>query len=208
MYTEKNFWAKFFQDIIHSQQKLIILSPFLSVRRSSNFMDSFRTMKGRGIDIRIYTRPSNQQAGEMANQADIVIDQLRSIGVMVIERRSMHQKVAIIDDAIAWEGSLNILSHKDTEEHMRRFKGQSTVEEIIRNLELDEDMPPGNQTGEPCPEPGCGGYLVVRTKYGRKFFGCSNYAKKKCRYTRRIWKPHNQSIRHGKAVRVIFGVRC
>jgi hypothetical protein len=208
MYTEKNFWAKFFQDIIHSQQKLIILSPFLSVRRSSNFMDSFRTMKGRGIDIRIYTRPSNQQAGEMANQADIVIDQLRSIGVMVIERRSMHQKVAIIDDAIAWEGSLNILSHKDTEEHMRRFKGQSTVEEIIRNLELDEDMPSGNQTGEPCPEPGCGGYLVVRTKYGRKFFGCSNYAKKKCRYTRRIWKPHNQSIRHGKAVRVIFGVRC
>ena len=51
----------------------------------------------------------------MANQSDIVIDQLRSIGVNVIvnviERRSMHQKVAIIDEVIAWEGSLNILSH-------------------------------------------------------------------------------------------------
>ena len=186
MYTEKNFWAKFFQDVIRSQQRLIILSPFLSVRRSSNFMDSFRAMKGKGIDIRIYTRPSNQQTGEMANQADIVIDQLRSIGAMVIERRSMHQKVAIIDDTIAWEGSLNILSHKDTEEHMRRFEGQSTVEEIIRNLELDEDMPSGNQTGEPCPEPGCGGYLIVRSKYGRKFLGCSNYAKKKCRYTKAL----------------------
>jgi superfamily I DNA and/or RNA helicase len=186
MYTEKNFWAKFFQDVKQSRKRLIILSPFLSIRRSSNFMDSFRAMKGRGIDIRIYTRPSNQQAGEMANQADIVIEQLRSIGAMVIERRSMHQKVAIIDDAIAWEGSLNILSHKDTEEQMRRFEGQSTVEEIIRNLELDQEMPTGNQTQEKCPEPGCDGYLVVRTKYGRKFFGCSNYAKKNCRYTRRI----------------------
>lgn len=186
MYTEKNFWAKFFQDVMQSQQRLIIMSPFLSVRRSSNFMDSFRAMNGKGIDIRVYTRPSNQQTGEMANQADIVIDQLRSIGIMVIERRSMHQKVAIIDDAIAWEGSLNILSHKDTEEHMRRFEGQATVEEIIRNLELDEEMPTGNQTQEKCPEPGCDGYLVVRTKYGQKFFGCSNYAKKKCRYTRRI----------------------
>jgi hypothetical protein len=143
-------------------------------------------MKGRGIDIRVHTRPRNQQTGEMANQADIVIDQLRSIGVNVVERGKMHQKVAIIDDTIAWEGSLNILSHKDTEEHMRRFEGPSTVEEIIRNLELDEEMPSGNQTEEKCPEPGCDGFLVVRNKYGRKFLGCSNYAKKKCRYTKAL----------------------
>lgn len=186
LYTERNFWAKFFQDLKASKTRLIILSPFISVRRGGCFMDYFRVMKGRGINIRVYTRPKNQQTGEMANQAEIVIDQLRSIGISVIERRSMHQKVAIIDDAIAWEGSLNILSHKDTEEHMRRFEGLSTVEEIIRNLELDEEMPTGNQTQEKCPEPGCDGYLVVRTKYGRKFLGCSNYAKKKCRYTRRI----------------------
>ena len=186
MYTERNFWAKFFQDIKTTQQRLIILSPFLSVRRSGNFMDYFRVIKGRGIDIRIYTRPRNQQTGEMANQADIVIDQLRSIGVNVVERRSMHQKVAIIDDAIAWEGSLNILSHRDTEEQMRRFEGPSIVEEIIRNLELDEENPTGNQTEEKCPEPGCGGYLVVRNKYGKKFLGCSNYATKKCRYTKTL----------------------
>lgn len=186
MYTERNFWAKFFQDVKRSQQRLIILSPFLSVRRSSTFMDYFRAMKERGINIEVYTRPKNQQTGEMANQSDIVIDQLRSIGVNVIERRSMHQKVAIIDDVIAWEGSLNILSHKDTGEHMRRFEGPSTVEEIIRNLELNEDMSNGSQTEEACPEPGCGGYLVVRSKYGRKFLGCSNYAKKKCRYTKAL----------------------
>ena len=186
MYTERNFWARFFQDIKTTKQRLIILSPFLSVRRSGNFMDYFRVIKGRGIDIRVYTRPRNQQTGEMANQADIVIDQLRSIGVNVVERRSMHQKIAIIDEAIAWEGSLNILSHRDTEEQMRRFEGPSIVEEIIRNLELDEENPTGNQTQEKCPEPGCDGYLVVRNKYGRKFLGCSNYAKKKCRFTKAL----------------------
>lgn len=102
---------------------------------------------------------------------------------MVIERHSMHQKVAIIDGTIAWEGSLNILSHKDTEEQMRRFEGQSTVEEIIRNLELDEENPTGTQTNEKCPTK-CGGYLVVRSKYRRKFFGCSNYPK--CRYAKAL----------------------
>ncbi len=184
MYTEKNFWARFIEDVKNCQTRLIILSPFLTVGRSSAFVDYFRAMKGRGMEIRIYTRPANQQSGEMANQAGVVIDQFRSIGVTVVERRSMHQKVAIIDDTIAWEGSLNILSHKDSGEQMRRFEGPSAVEEVIRNLELDEEMPSGSQSAERCPEPGCDGYLVVRSKNGRKFLGCSNYAKKKCRYTR------------------------
>ena len=36
-------------------------------------------------------------------------------------------------------------------------------------------------TGQPCPEPGCGGRLVERTgRYGR-FLGCTNYPR--CRYT-------------------------
>ncbi|MCI0614792.1 AAA domain-containing protein [bacterium] len=184
LYTERNFWGQFFQDIKTIKGRFILLSPFISLRRSSILMNNFKAMAGRGIEIRIYTRPKNQQTGQMAEQAEIVIEQLRSIGAKVFERRSMHQKVAILDNAIAWEGSLNILSHRDTQEHMRRFEGPSAIEEIIRNLELDEDMPVGNQTEEKCPEPDCNGFLVIRTKYGRKFFGCSNYATKKCRYTR------------------------
>jgi hypothetical protein len=188
LYTERNFWAQFFQDLKTVKGRLIILSPFLSIRRSSMFMDYFRAMIMRGVEIRIYTRPVNQQVGEMANQADVVIRQLRSIGANVIEHRSMHQKVAILDNAITWEGSLNILSHRDTGEHMRRFEGPSAIEEIIRNLDLEEKNAVGTQTSERCPGskrlPNCNGSLVVRTKFNRKFLGCSNYPK--CDYTRRM----------------------
>ncbi len=195
LYTEKNFWAQFFLDLKTVKERLILLSPFLSVRRSSPFMDYFQAMRSRGIEIRIYTKPRNQQIGEMANQAEIVIRQLSAIGAKVIERHKMHQKVAILDNTIAWEGSLNILSHLDTEEHMRRFVGPSIIEELVRNLELEEDISVGNQTGEKCPEPGCDGFLIVRNKFNRKFIGCSNYAKKKCRYTRPLngtWKGRRQ----------------
>jgi hypothetical protein len=188
LYTERNFWAQLFQDLKTVKERLIILSPFLTVRRSSMFMDYFQAMISRGVEIRIYTRPVNQQVGEMANQADVVIGQLRSIGTNVIERRSMHQKVAMLDNAIAWEGSLNILSHRDTGEHMRRFEGSSAIEEIIKNLDLDEENPVGTQTSERCPRPNCNGNLVVRMKFGRKFFGCSNY-RKGCTYTKPMDRP-------------------
>ena len=124
----------------------------------------------------------------MANQAEVVIGQLRSIGAHVVEYPSMHQKVAIIDNSIAWEGSLNILSHRDTGEQMRRFEGTSAIEEIINNLELEEENPAGTQTSDNCPGskkmPSCNGHLVVRVAYGRRFLGCSNYPR--CNYTRPI----------------------
>ncbi|HHT9114168.1 MAG TPA: AAA domain-containing protein, partial [Candidatus Wunengus sp. YC65] len=192
LHTEKNFWQTFYQDLKIVKERLIILSPFVTVQRSGRLIDYFRAMIERGIEIRIYTRPKKQQTGEMANQADIVIEQLRGIGARVIERRSMHQKVAILDKAIAWEGSLNILSHRDTGEQMRRLEGQSAIEDIIKNLELDEDMPVGNQTEEKCPgselPPTCNGsgYLVVRINKKSKqiFLGCSTYPR--CKYTKHI----------------------
>jgi len=185
LYTERNFWAQFFLDLKTVKQRVMILSPFVSVRRAGMSMDYFRAMIMRGVKITIYTRPANDQTGHMAYQAEVVVTQLRNIGVSVVERRNMHQKVAILDDSVAWEGSLNILSHRDSGEHMRRFEGHSTIQEIIRNLELDEEMAVGTQTPERCPL--CqDGYLVVRAKYGRKFLGCSNFYRQKCPYTRPI----------------------
>jgi len=189
LYTERNFWAQFLQDIRGVQQRLMILSPFISISRAGTFMDYFRAMIGQGVDISIYTRPINQQGGEMANQSEIVTTQLRNIGVNVIERRSMHQKIAILDNDVAWEGSLNILSHRDSGEQMRRFTGQSVIEDISRNLELLEKYAVGVQTPELCPGldgKGCKykGHLVVRRnrRRGNKFLGCSSYPR--CKYTK------------------------
>ncbi|MFC1928650.1 AAA domain-containing protein [Chloroflexota bacterium] len=194
LYTERNFWAQFLQDIRNVRQRLMILSPFTSVNRAGIFMDYFKAMIGQGVDIRIYTRPVNQQVSEVASQSEIVVGQLRSIGVNVIERRNMHQKVAILDNDVTWEGSLNILSHRDSGEQMRRFTGESTVDEIIKNLELLEENAIGRQTSEPCPGSdgtACkyNGYLVIRRnrRRGNRFLGCSSYPK--CKYT----KPLQQS---------------
>jgi superfamily I DNA and/or RNA helicase len=200
LFTEHNFWAQFINDIKLTKKRLIILSPFLSVNRSSKFMDLFKSMVSRNVNITVYSRPANQQTGEMAVQSEVVIDELRKIGIKVIERRSMHQKVAIIDDDIAWEGSLNILSHHDTGEQMRRFVGESTIAELKKNLELGKEDAVGNQSQEKCPgEDGKGckhnGFLVIRqNKYrGNKFRGCSAYPR--CKYTEPINRQYMRKER-------------
>jgi len=184
IFSEKKFWGHFCNDLRVVKRRLIILSPFVTERRCNMLMDYFQALVNSGIEVKIFTRPQTQQSGEMANQFERVAEQYRNMGVKVIERRNMHQKIAIIDDNISWEGSLNILSHRDTEEQMRRFEGISTTEEIFRNLDLDDTFAVGTQTTEKCGEPECNGHLVIRQnrKGKQRFYGCSMYPH--CQYTK------------------------
>jgi hypothetical protein len=201
LFTEKTFWNLFLQDLKSVKSRLIIVSPFVTVQRASRLMDFLRAIIRRGIEVRIFTKPIEQQTGKMAEQAEIVLEQLRTIGAHVFERRKTHEKMAIIDDTTVWEGSLNILSHRDTREQMRRLQGPSVVEDVIKNLELVEERPVGMYTDEICPgsrlSPHCDGRLVVRIKFGRKFLGCSNYPK--CKYTSPINAPAGRET--GKPMR-------
>jgi 4-hydroxy-L-threonine phosphate dehydrogenase PdxA len=99
----------------------------------------------------------------MIEQSEIVIGDLRGIGVEVLARHreaKKHFKTAIIDNRILWDGSLNILSYKDTEEHMCRYEGVSAVEQVKRNLELNYDKAVGNIKDEHCPN--CSEPMVIR----------------------------------------------
>lgn len=194
LFTEKNFWRQFDEDLNSCKGRIIILSPFLSVNRSDHFMNRFQNYIAKGIEIRIYTRPKDQQTGNMVQQAEVVIDHLRAMGAKVFERRSMHQKVAIIDNSIAWEGSLNILSHRDSGEQMRRFEGPSTIKELIKNFELDQDDGAGTITEKICPE--CGKALVYRQSRFGKFLACSGYPR--CKYIDKSEKKPRKSLRYRK----------
>lgn len=190
LFTEKNFWMQFDEDLNSCKERIIILSPFLSVNRSDHFMNRFQNYIAKGIEIRVYTRPKDQQTGNMVQQAEIVMDHLRAIGAKVFERRSMHQKVAIIDSNIAWEGSLNILSHRDSGEQMRRFEGPSTIKELIKNFELDQDDGAGTITEKVCPN--CGKALVYRQSRFGKFLACSGYPR--CKYIDKSEKKPRKSM--------------
>jgi hypothetical protein len=52
--------------------------------------------------------------------------------VKVLYTVKHHRKLAIIDDEILWEGSLNILSQNDSCEIMRRTVSQQVASEMVR----------------------------------------------------------------------------
>lgn len=138
VFNEKDFWSAFRRDLNESKEQALIVSPFLTMKRYAHFADQFAKLVAQGIKLSVYTKPIDEHhARHMVQEAEAVISQLESIGVTVVQRSKIHQKIVIIDDRICWEGSLNLLSHNDTLEHMRRLEGLAIAQEVRQNLRLD-----------------------------------------------------------------------
>lgn len=110
------------KDLEHAKDEIIIESPFITIERVSYFLQIFKKLIKRGIKVCVYTRIIEEQSEEMQYQAEKGIDILEEIGVFVAPANGfMHRKLAVIDKNIVWEGSLNILSQRNSKEVMRRI---------------------------------------------------------------------------------------
>lgn len=129
---EMEFWYLFPQDLNNAKHEVIIVSPFISVKRGEGFMTDFDQFIARGAKVRIFVRP----LGALRRREEAILNTWEGMGVEVIFRKGIHHKAAIIDRAIAWEGSLNILQHWNTAEQMTRHEDPEYVEQLFDVLNL------------------------------------------------------------------------
>lgn len=130
--TEGTFYGRFAQDLRKAQHGILILSPFLTARGASGWMDLLRHARERGLSVRIVTRPPGDHGGILEDGLVELFDEIRELGIAVDYRARMHEKIAIIDDEILWHGSLNILSHNDTGESMLRINSSSACAQVAK----------------------------------------------------------------------------
>lgn len=82
----------------------------------------------RGVGVTIVTRkvaPNTETAR--------LIKEIKAAGASVHEQQYLHEKLAFIDDQVAWFGSLNILSQRSSTEQMMGFNKPDLV---IKLMEL------------------------------------------------------------------------
>jgi len=131
-----NFWEPLENDLNFAQNAVVVVSPYLTVKRSKQFVKAFKNLLGRNAAVRVITLPTKLQTDHMVDQSASVIESLLELGVEVITVPKIHQKIIVIDDKICWEGSMNWLSHRDTAEHVRRIEDVELVAEVNESLNM------------------------------------------------------------------------
>lgn len=129
-YNQTDFDEAFIADVKAAQRSVVIVSGWAKLNRITNLGDTLLGLPARGVKVcafiqmpRFWGKAVGISAIEAANNRNLetVIDLLESHGIHVTLVKRIHQKICIIDGCILWLGSMNILSHFDTEEEMLRL---------------------------------------------------------------------------------------
>lgn len=137
LYDQNTFYKAFIKDLSRAKSRVIIESPFITKKRIASLLLVFRKLRQHNVKIIINTKPFNEHEPIYRKQAIKMIGAMQDIGVEVLLTTGHHRKIAIIDDDILYEGSLNILSQNDSCEFMRRICDRSIVKETLKFTNLN-----------------------------------------------------------------------
>lgn len=132
LFDEKTFYHQFLKDLSNAKEKVVIESPFVSSSRMERLYPYFEKIISHKVKISIVTRdPAEHDDEFMRDQSVNEILRCVEMGIDVTLLKGFHhRKLAIIDNKILWEGSLNILSFSNSLEIMRRIEGEKAVSQL------------------------------------------------------------------------------
>ncbi len=137
LYDQDTFYEKFMKDVAYARQRVIIESPFITTKRVYQLLPILKKLINQGVMVVVNTKPYEEHDLAMGEMAHEGISALQEIGVRVLMTVGHHRKIAVIDNDVLWEGSLNILSQGDSCEIMRRIQSEEITEQTLKYLRLD-----------------------------------------------------------------------
>ena len=137
LFNNDTFYQSFTTDLYCAQRSVYIDSPFITSKRMDKLMPILQKLRQHGIRITVNTRDPKEHDTEYKSQAARAICEMKKLGIKVLYTVRLHRKIAIIDEEILYEGSLNILSQIDSCEVMRRTVSQQITNEMVRFIKAD-----------------------------------------------------------------------
>lgn len=144
LFDQTNFYDTFVSDLKKAKSRIVIVSPFILKKRVTTLLDTFEGILKKNIPIYVITRKSDFLKENRTEVAE-TLEELKRIGVKVIELTSdverdekFHHKIAVIDNAVFYYGSLNILAHFKSSDSMLAFRTKKTIAQLKRIFGVDK----------------------------------------------------------------------
>ena len=152
----------FMADIRSFQKRLIIYSAFMTETRLSTLLPAFSDAVRAGKQIIVVTKAlSDWSKSELAQYLKCE-EELHNIGVSVLHKKGMHEKLIFVDSNAVWIGSLNALSFSGlTGEVMQRHEDRELTAEYEKLFDIEHICGAIENTYEQkCPI--CGSEMIVK----------------------------------------------
>lgn len=149
--TQADFFRLLSTDLTRARENVVIYSPFMTQDRVAFLMPQLRAAVSRGVSIVVITKSISERPVSQVNRIRKIETQLTEIGVVIVHKMHMHEKLVFIDDDITWAGSLNPLSFSNTQEVMERRRSKAVLNDYFQILRLRELLAVLGKPESRCP---------------------------------------------------------
>ena len=152
----------FMADIRSFKKRLIVYSAFMTEARLSTLLPAFSDAIRAGKQIIVVTKALSDRGKSELAQYQKCEAELRNIGVSVLHKKGMHEKLIFVDSNAVWIGSLNALSFTGlTGEVMQRHADRELTAEYEKLFDIEHICNAIENTYEQkCPI--CGDEMIVK----------------------------------------------
>ncbi len=135
IFDKQSFIPVYSNDIINAEREILIVSPFISKKRTTQMLQYLSVALSKKVKVIILTRPVDDFKEKGRNILQGTLDLLKSSGVSMVFKSNIHQKFAIMDQRIVWYGSINLLSFGSAEESIMRLDSPNIANELMKSIE-------------------------------------------------------------------------
>ncbi len=134
IFNKTTFLPVYSNDIVSAAREILIVSPFVTKKRSLQMLQNLEVAIGNNIKVIVVTRPVTDFKDRGAKALQGTLDSLKNAGIAVIFKSNIHQKFAVIDQKLVWYGSINLLSYGSAEESIMRLESFNIASELIKSI--------------------------------------------------------------------------
>lgn len=167
-------FLEYFKEELHTfKKRMIIFSPFITENQLGNLLPDIKDATAKGKEIVVVTKALEDRGTRELYAYKMCERELESVGVSIVHKKGMHEKLVMVDEDTVWIGSLNVLSFTGlTGEVMHRFKSIEIAKEYSKIYEVETLFGSTRKLEERvCPI--CGEELLLRDgKDGGVFWQC------------------------------------
>ena len=170
--NEDTFFPLLKQDLRNAKKYIAIYSGFYTANRVNDLLPILLGKISSGIKIRVVLPPPSRNGSMSESDSEMVAEKLEANGILVEFRAKIHQKAVLIDNDIAWFGSLNPLSFSGaTEESMLRIEQKDITGTFAANMSVNRNSAKEDSSLMTTPElPDCS-YCGKKVFFNRGKFG-------------------------------------
>lgn len=135
IFDKNSFLPVYINDIVNAAGKILIISPFVTKRRTTQMLQYLNTAIRKHVKIIVVTRPVEYVKEKDKPALDQVFNILKNTGINMLFKSNIHQKFAVIDQRIVWYGSINLLSFGSAEESIMRLESPNIANELMKTID-------------------------------------------------------------------------